>query len=320
MADNFADRITKAAQDKGTVAVVGIDPVYSKLPKKIREHKDLNDEMDVEAAVDAVFEFCTRVMRVVSPLVPAVKINSAFFERYYWEGIEQYYSLIQEADELGLEVIGDVKRGDIGTTAEAYAEAHLRNPEYIDMEGIVAPDAITVNGFAGLDGIKPFAKVASEEGKGVFVWVRASNPSASVLQDFADVNGRKFFEVLAEQVATLACEPHRIGECGLSNVGMVVGGTAAEQAKALREQYPHIIFLVPGFGAQGAGASECLQFAKDDGSGVLVSASRSIIYAFDEPRYIEKFGDNWEKCVEQACLDMKADLTAVMRGQSPLVR
>ncbi|MCP4707069.1 MAG: orotidine-5'-phosphate decarboxylase, partial [Planctomycetes bacterium] len=272
------------------------------------------------AAVDSTNEFCTRGLRIVSPLVPAVKINGAFFERYYWEGIEQYYSLIQEADELGLEVIGDVKRGDIGSTADAYAEAHLRNPEYIDMEGIVAPDAITVNGFAGLDGIKPFAKVASEEGKGVFVWVRASNPSAGVLQDFTDVNGRKFFEVLAEQVATLACEPHRIGECGLSNVGMVVGGTAAEQAKALREQYPHIIFLVPGFGAQGAEAADCLQFAKDDGSGVLVSASRSIIYAFDEPRYIEKFGDNWEKCVEQACLDMKADLTAVMRGQTPLAR
>jgi len=320
MADNFADRLTKATQTKATPALVGIDPVYHKLPKKITEHKDLNDEMDVAAAIDAIFEFCTRVLRIVSPLVPAVKLNSAFFERYYWEGIETYYSLIQEADELGLEVIGDVKRGDIGTTVEAYAEAHLRNPEFIDMEGIVAPDAITVNGFSGLDGIKPFAKVASEEGKGIFVWVRASNPSAAVLQDFADINGRKFFQVLAEQVAALACEPHRIGKCGLSNVGMVVGGTAAEQAKMLREQYPHIIFLVPGFGAQGAGAADCLQFAKDDGSGVLVNASRSIIYAFNEPRYIEKFGDNWEKCIEQACLDMKADLTAVMRGQKPLVR
>ena len=320
MADNFADRLTQATQTKGTPAIVGIDPIYAKLPRQIREHKDLNDEMDIEAAIDAIFEFCTRVMRVVSPLVPAVKLNSAFFERYYWEGIETYYSLIQEADELGLEVIGDVKRGDIGSTAEAYAEAHLKNPIYIDMEGIVAPDAITVNGFAGLDGIKPFAKIASEEGKGVFVWVRASNPSAAVLQDFADVKGKKFFEVLAEQVATLACEPHRIGKCGLSNVGMVVGGTAAEQAKMLRQQYPHIIFLVPGFGVQGAGATDCLQFAKDDGSGVLVSASRSIIYAFDEPRYKEKFGDNWEKCIEQACLDMKADLTAVRRGQNPLVR
>ena len=164
------------------------------------------------------------------------------------------------------------------------------------------------------------ADTANEEGKGVFVWVRASNPSAAVLQDFADADGKKFFEILAEQVATLACEPQRLGNCGLSNVGMVVGGTAAEQAKILRQQYPHILFLVPGFGAQGAGASDCLQLAKGDGSGVLVSASRSIIYAFDDPRYAEQFGDNWEKCIEQACLDMKASLAAVMRGQQPLVR
>jgi len=317
MSDHFADRLTKAVQAKGTPAVVGIDPVYSKLPEQIRERKDLNDEMDIEAAIDAIFDFCKGVMRIVSPLVPAVKLNSAFFERYYWEGVELYYSLIEEADGLGLEVIGDVKRGDIGSTAHAYAEAHLKNPEFIDMEGIVAPDAITANGFAGLDGIKPLADMANEEGKGVFVWVRASNPSAAVLQDFADVNGKKFFEVLAEQVAALACEPHRIGLCGLSNVGMVVGGTAAEQAQSLREQYPHIIFLVPGFGAQGAGAADCLQFAKDDGSGVLVSASRSIIYAYDDPRYKEQYGDDWKKCVEQACLDMKA---ALMRGQEPLVR
>ena len=320
MADHFADRLTKAAQAKGTPAVVGIDPVYSKLPEQIRESKDLNDEMDIEAAIDAIFEFCRRVIRIVSPLVPAVKINSAFFERYYWDGIETYYSLIQEADELGLEVIGDVKRGDIGSTAHAYADAHLRNPEFIDMEGIVAPDAITANGFAGLDGIKPLADVANEEGKGVFVWVRGSNPSAGVLQDFADAHGKRFFEVLAEQVATLACEPQRIGQCGLSNVGMVVGGTAAEQARILREQYPHIIFLVPGFGAQGADAADCLQFAKSDGSGVLVSASRSIINAYDNSRYKEQFGADWEKCIEQACLDMKAALAAVMRGQKPLIR
>ena len=308
VADHFADRITKAVADKGTCAVVGIDPVYAMLPGQIIERKDLNDEMDLEAALDAVFEFCTRVLRVVGPLVPAVKLNSAFFEKYYWEGVENYYSLIAEADELGLETIGDVKRGDIGSTAAAYAGAHLKNPEFVDMEAILAPDAITVNGFAGLDGIRPFADVAQEEGKGVFVWVRASNPSAGVLQDFADADGKKFFEVLAEQVGLLACETARVGQCGLSNVGMVVGGTAAEQAMALREQYPQVLFLVPGYGAQGATAADCLRFAKDDGSGVLVSASRSIIYAYQQEKYTEQFGDNWEKCIEQAVIDAKIEL------------
>ena len=309
MSDHFADRLTKAINEKNACVCVGIDPVYSKLPKQIIEHKDLNDEMDIEAAIDAVFEFSTKVLRIVSPLVPAVKMNSAFFERYYWEGMETYYSLIQEADELGLEIIGDVKRGDIGSTAEAYADAHLRNPEFVDMDMFVAPDAITVNGFAGVDGIRPFADAATEQGKGVFVWVRASNPSAGALQDFKNADGKCWFELLAEQVATLACEPKQMGSCGLSNIGMVVGGTAAEQAKQLREQYPHIIFLVPGYGAQGAGASDCLNFCKEDGTGALISASRSIIYAYDNPKYSEQFGANWEKCIEQACVDMKEELS-----------
>jgi len=318
VADHFADRLSQAVKDKGAPVCVGIDPVYSRLPREITEHKDLNDEMDIEAAIDAIFDFSVKVLRVVAPHVPAVKFNSAFFERYLWEGVESYYSLIQEANELDLEVIGDVKRGDIGNTAQAYAEAHLKIPEFIDMDDIVAPDAITVNGFAGIDGIKPFADMAAEQGKGLFVWVRASNPSAGILQDFADESGRKFFEVLAEQVATLAVEPQYMGSCGLSNIGMVVGGTAAEQAKSLREQYPHIIFLVPGYGAQGAEAADCLQFNRTDNSGCLINASRSIIYAYEKPEYIEKFGDNWEKCIEQACLDMKADLIAVMRGQQPV--
>lgn len=309
MADHFADRVVAAVKAKESCVVVGMDPVYSKLPKQITDHKDLNDGTDVAAAVDAIFEFCTRVMRIVAPLVPAVKFNSGFFERYYWEGVENYYSLIQEAGALGLEVIGDVKRGDIGLTVEAYAEAHLKNPDFVDLDDINAPDAITVNGFAGREGIVPFADMAFEYGKGVFVWVRASNPSAAELADFADAEGKKFYEVLAEQVATLACEPERIGASGFSNIGMVVGGTTAEDTKKLREQYPHILFLVPGYGAQGATAADCLEFCKEDGTGALISASRSILYAFDDPQYQEQFGDNWEKCIEQACLDMREALS-----------
>lgn len=315
MADHFGDRVTSAVQAKGAPVVVGIDPVYSKLPKQIIEHKDLNDEMDIEAAIDAIIDFSTKVMRIVAPLAAAVKLNSAFFEKYYWEGVEAYYSLIQEANELDLEVIGDVKRGDVGSTAQAYAEAHIKNPEFIDMDDIYAPDAITVNGFAGLDGITPFADAACEQGKGVFVWVRASNPSAATLQDFADAQGKKFFELMAEQVAELAGQSHRLGESGFSNVGMVVGGTAADEAQALREKYEHIIFLVPGYGAQGASASDCLRFCKADGSGALISASRSIIYAYDNPHYSEQFGDNWEKCIEQACLDMKEDLSVALAAR-----
>ncbi len=308
MANHFADRLSEAVKTKSTPLVVGLDPVYGRLPEQIRTDPRMNDETDIGASVDAVFDFCTRTLKVVAPLVPAVKINIAYFERYLWEGLEIYYALVSEAEALGLEVIGDVKRGDIGHTATAYAEAHLQNPEFVDMEGTIVPDAITVNGFAGTDGILPFADIANEQGKGVFVWVRASNSSAAAIQDFEDASGVKMYEKLAEAVGEIANQDERIGDCGYSNIGMVVGGTSPEATTALRQKYPKCWFLVPGFGSQGATAADCVRFCNEDGLGVLVNASRSIIYAFDRPEYKEPFGDNWEKCIEQATIDAKLQL------------
>ncbi|MHC4337165.1 MAG: orotidine 5'-phosphate decarboxylase / HUMPS family protein, partial [Planctomycetota bacterium] len=164
MASHFGDRLCNAVKSKGTPLVVGLDPVYRRLPWAVVSHHDMDDEYDVAAAVDAIFDFCTQTMRIVAPMVPAVKMNIAFFEKYFWEGIDEkyfwegietYYALISEADELGLEIIGDVKRGDIGHTAELYATAHLENPEFAGLEDTLAPDAITVNGFAGVDAIEP---------------------------------------------------------------------------------------------------------------------------------------------------------------------
>ena len=171
MASHFADRLCEAAKTKKTSLIVGLDPVYSKLPTAIRGHRQMNDEFDAAAAVDAIFDFCTQTMRIVAPMVPAVKVNIAFFEKYLWEGLETYYNLITEADDLGLEIVGDVKRGDIGHTAEVYASAHLENPELTGLEETLAPDAITINGYTGTDGIVPFANMAATQGKGVFVLV-----------------------------------------------------------------------------------------------------------------------------------------------------
>jgi len=312
MADHFGDRLAAAVQTKATVLTVGLDPVYARLPVEIREHRRMNDENDVAAAVDAVFEFSTRVLRVVAPLVPAVKINIAFFERYFWEGLEAYYALVSEAEALGVETIGDVKRGDIGSTAEHYAAAHLQNPEYTGLEDVIVPDAATINGFAGVEGIEPFAKMADEQGKGVFVWVRASNPSAAELHEFSDAQGRTFYEKLAEIVNRVATQPHRVGASGYSNVGMVVGGTSEPKTAELRGRYPNVWFLVPGFGSQGATAEDCVRFCNPDGRGALVNASRSIIYAYENPEYRERFGDNWEKCIEQAVISAKIQLAKAM--------
>lgn len=308
MASHFGDRLCEAVKKKNTPLIVGLDPVYNRLPDEIRNHLEMNDATDIDAAIDAIFDFCTRVLKIVAPLVPAVKINIAYFEKYLWEGVEAYYSIISEADALGIEVIGDVKRGDIGHTAQAYATAHLQNPEFLGMEDIITPDAITINGFAGSEGILPFADIANEQGKGIFTWVRASNPTAAVIQDFEDANGKKMYEVLADVVGEIAEQNKRLGSSGYSNVGMIVGGTAPEQTAILRRRFPKTWFLVPGFGSQGASAMDCLRFCNDDGMGGLINASRSIIFAYEKPQYKEQFGDNWEKCIEQATIDAKIEL------------
>jgi orotidine-5'-phosphate decarboxylase len=246
-------------------------------------------------------------------MVPAVKINIAFFEKYLWEGLETYYALISEANDLGLEIIGDVKRGDIGHTAEVYAGAHLQNPELAGLEDTLAPDAITVNGYAGIDGIEPFAKMADTQGKGVFVLVRTSNPSAGALQDFQDAQGQALYEKMAGIVNDVAVQPGRVGSSGYSNIGMVVGGTAPEVTAALRMKYDKIWFLVPGYGSQGATAADCVRFCKADGTGALINASRSIIYAYEKPKYRDQFGDDWKRCIEQAVIDAKVELVNAMQ-------
>lgn len=313
MSSHFGDRLCDAVKKKNTPLIVGLDPVYNRLPEPIRNHPQMNDEFDVSAATDAIMEYCRKVLRVVAPLVPAVKMNIAFFERYLWEGIECYYSLISEAEAFGLEIIGDVKRGDIGHTAAHYAAAHLENPELVGLEDIIVPDAITINGFAGADGIVPFADVANEQGKGVFVWVRASNPSAAEIQDFADSDGVMMYEKLAAVVGAIGDEPERIGNAGYSNVGMVVGGTSPEQTSALREKYPKTWFLVPGYGSQGASAADCVRFCNKDGLGALINTSRSIIYAYEKDKYKSEFGDDWEACIEQATINAKIELAEAMQ-------
>jgi orotidine-5'-phosphate decarboxylase len=313
MASHFADRLCKAVQAKKTSLIVGLDPVYNRLPATITSHCQLNDEFDAAAAVDAIFDFCTQTMRIVAPMVPAVKINIAFFEKYLWEGMESYYALIAEANDLGLEIIGDVKRGDIGHTAQLYAEAHLENPELTGLEDTVAADAITVNGYTGADGIEPFADMATAQGKGIFVLIRTSNPSAAAIQDFADADGQRMYEKLAELVGEIAGKSERVGKSGYSNVGMVVGGTSPDVTTVLRRKYDKVWFLVPGYGSQGATASDCVRFCKPDGSGALINASRSIIYAYEKPQYKSQFGDNWKRCIEQAVIDAKVDLATAMQ-------
>jgi orotidine-5'-phosphate decarboxylase len=309
MSELFGDRLIDAIRAKQAPICVGIDPMFDQLPDEVID--DDRDEQDVELALDAIFEFTTRVLKVVAPLVPIVKFQSAYFERYLWDGVEAYYSLIREAKELGLLVIGDVKRGDIGTTAAAYAAGHLDDVAAEDVDDVATPDAITVNPMLGPDTLEPFVKTAKETDKGLFVLVRTSNPGSAEFQDAALADGRTWSQMVADRVNQIASAEGLVGSSGYSSIGAVVGATQPQTMQALRQRMPKSIFLLPGYGAQGATA-DMTRAAFQDGTGAIVSASRSILYAHRDQKYAARFGDDWEKCVEQSVLDMKADLARVL--------
>jgi orotidine-5'-phosphate decarboxylase len=218
-----------------------------------------------------------------------VKPQSAHFEHYGSEGVAAYYQVVRHARQLGLIVIGDVKRGDIGSTAKMYAGGHLTLPD--------SPDAITVNGYFGADGLAPFVEAAAGAGKGIFVLVRTSNPSAVAIQDFADAAGTKLYEHVAAQVAEIGAGEGLIGASGYSCVGAVVGATYPDDARRLRGLMPRQMFLVPGYGAQGATAQSCSAAFKDDGTGAIVSASRSVIYAYEKSEFA---GLDWREAIAAA--------------------
>ena len=316
MSEHFTDRVIDICQEKNSCLILGFDPVYSKMPAAITEHKDLNDETDSEASLDAIMEFGRKVFKLTAEHVVAVKMNIAFFERYLWDGLDAFYSLIQEAKALGLPVITDAKLCDIGSTAESYAQGLLANPEFVNMEDLAGPDAITVNPYCGLEGVQPFIDIAQQQGKGVFVLVRSSNPSGAEIQDFADSSGKRFFEHVAEQVATWASASNLIGRHGFSSVGMVVGATKPDDLRLLRERYPQMPLLVPGFGSQGGTAADCAGGFRSDGIGTLVSSSRSIIYAYDRPEYMEMFSGDWEASIERAAADMKKEINEALTARA----
>ena len=312
MADLFGDRLLDAIRRTGSPVCVGIDPIFEMLPDSVAGAPADRDANDYESVIDAIYAFTTRVLKVVAPHVPCVKFQSAYFEKYLWEGVEAYYDLVQEAAELDLLVIGDVKRGDIGSTAAAYAAGHLADPPGGDLEDVVVPDAITVNPMLGLDTLAPFLQTARDYGKGLFVLVRTSNPGSAPLQDARLEDGRTWSEALADSLRELAAGEGLVGTSGYSSIGAVVGATQPHTMRSLRHRLPQSIFLLPGYGTQGA-TGEMTREAFRDGEGAIVSASRSILYAHREARYAARFGHDWERCIEQAVLDMRDDLRGILR-------
>jgi orotidine-5'-phosphate decarboxylase len=290
MPGHFADDLTTAITDKHAPVCVGIDPSYDRLPAEIREK--FGDDQ-----VGALREFCTAVIETVAPIVPAIKPQIAYFEVHQSAGVELYFDLVDIARKAGLMIIGDIKRSDIGSTAQAYARGHV--------SGKNCPDAVTVNGYLGADGLDPFIEEGNADGRGIFILVRTSNPSGAVIQDFADATGKKLYEHMAEQDAALG--KGSVGTSGYSRVGAVVGATYPDEARELREMMPEQIFLVPGYGAQGATAADCAASFKPDGTGAIVNASRSIIYAYDKNPDVD-----WRQAIELATKAFATDLATAV--------
>jgi orotidine-5'-phosphate decarboxylase len=307
MPETFADRLVAAIAAKKAPICVGIDPIFEMFPDVIAGSS--RNANDVTGVIDAIYKFTTKILNIVAPHVPCVKFQSAYFEKYLWEGVEAYYSLIHEAQQLGLLVIGDVKRGDIGSTAEAYAAGHLLEPPFDERDDIATPDALTVNPMLGMDTLKPFVDAARSTNKGLFVLVRTSNPGSTETQDVKLADGRTWSEALADLLRPVA--DGLVGASGFSSIGAVVGATQPQTMTSLRERLPRSIFLLPGYGAQGATA-EMTRAAFRNGQGALVSASRSILYAHKDKKYAEKFGGDWERSVEQATIDMRDDLARII--------
>jgi len=298
LSGNFADRLLDAIERRGSPVCVGVDPRYERIPDELKLHGD-----ETAGRIKSIAAFCHSLLDLVAGIVPAVKLQSAYFEAHRTEGVKLYYDLVRRGKDLGLLVIGDVKRSDIGSTAEAYAEAHLSGPD--------APDAVTVNGYLGTDGMIPFCKVAAAEAKGIFVLVRTSNPSAAQTQDFADADGARFYEHIGRMTADLGVGEELAGQRGYSSVGAVVAATYPDEARRLREIMPAQIFLVPGYGAQGATAEDCAACFKEDGTGAIVNASRSVIYAHQRDEYE---GLEWAEAVTAATRAFADDIARAVTG------
>ena len=300
------NQLVKNIQEKDAPIVVGLDPKLDYLPEKLLADAIASRGETLEAAAEAVWQFNKGIIDATYDLIPAVKPQSAMYEQFGIPGMEAFKRTCDYARSKGLVIIGDVKRGDIGSTSEAYAVGHLGRVQVGSRAFYpFTEDFVTVNPYLGSDGVKPFIKICKEENKGIFVLVKTSNPSSGEFQDRL-VDGKPVYELVAEKVAEWG-QTH-MGD-SYSYVGAVVGATYPEMGAALRKVMPRTYILVPGYGAQGGKGKDLAAFFNEDGLGAIVNSSRGIICAYKQEAYKDKFGpDNYADASRQAVLDMREDL------------
>ncbi len=289
--------------------VVGLDPMLAYVPEHIKKAAFEQYGETLEGAGEAIWQFNKAIVDAVYDLIPAVKPQIAMYEQFGIPGLIAFEKTCAYCKEKGLVVIGDIKRGDIGSTSGAYATGHLGKVTVGSKSySGFSEDFVTVNPYLGTDGVKPFVDVCKEENKGIFVLVKTSNPSSGEFQDQL-VDGTPLYELVAKKVVEWGADC--MGDV-YSNVGCVVGATYPEMGKVLRKLMPKTYILVPGYGAQGGKAEDLVAYFNPDGLGAIVNSSRGIIAAYKQEKY-EKFGAaNFADASRQAVVDMIEDITGAL--------
>ncbi|MBR6221916.1 MAG: orotidine-5'-phosphate decarboxylase [Lachnospiraceae bacterium] len=306
------DRLIEGIKKKKAPIVVGLDPMLNYIPEHIKKAAFEEYDETLEGAAEAVFAYNKAIVDATYDLIPAVKPQIAMYEQFGIPGLAAYKRTVDYCHNKGLVVIGDIKRGDIGSTSAAYAVGHLGKV----MVGttIHTPfdeDFATVNPYLGSDGVNPFVDVCRENDRGIFVLVKTSNPSSGEFQD-QKIDGRPLYELVAEKVNEWGSEI--VGNYGYSDVGCVIGATYPEMGKTLRKLMPKTYILVPGYGAQGGKGADLIHYFNEDGLGAIVNSSRGIIAAYKQEKYAsfgdEGFADASRKAVEDMLLDINGALGA----------
>ena len=292
--------------------VVGLDPMLNYIPEHIQKKAFAEFGETLEGAAEAIWQYNKGIVDATCDLIPAVKPQIAMYEQFGIPGLIAYKKTVEYCKSKDLVVIGDIKRGDIGSTSAAYAVGHLGqvqvgSKKYAGFD----EDFATVNPDLGSDGVKPFMDVCKEEKKGIFVLVKTSNPSSGEFQDRV-IDGRPLYELVGEKVAQWGDE--LMGD-GYSYVGAVVGATYPEMGKVLRKIMPKTFILVPGYGAQGGKGADLVHFFNEDGLGAIVNSSRGIIAAYKQEKYKEFGAENYADASRAAVKDMIADISGALENR-----
>ena len=304
MIEKLVERIKKLEAP----IVVGLDPTLNFVPKFILD-KAINEKGEtLEAAADAIFEFNKKIVDEIYDLIPAVKPQIAMYEQFGIPGLMAFKKTLDYCHEKGLLVIGDAKRGDIGSTSTAYAIGHIGKVKVGSTE--IAPfdeDFLTINPYMGSDSVVPFVEECKKYDKGLFILVKTSNPSSGEFQD-QKVGKKAVYELVGKKVDEWGAE---LIKNGYSDVGAVVGATYPEMGEVLREIMPKAYILVPGYGAQGGTAAELKPFFNKDGLGAIVNSSRGIIAAYKQEKYAEYGAEGFAEAARAAVIDMKNDIASI---------